>query len=80
VKGVCASCRKQKYEVHGRDSALIPSMKILMCKTCIRKGHEPRHLIILAARSGKVRQATPFITGHLYDGEAIVASDILKSN
>lgn len=78
MKGVCASCRKQKYEVHGRDSALIPTMKILMCKTCIRKGHEPRHIIILAARSGRVRAATPYITGHLYDGDPIVASDILK--
>ena len=78
MKGVCASCRKPKYEVHGRDSALVPAIKILMCKTCIRRGYEPRHIIILAARSGKVRQATPFIVGHLYEGEAIVASDILK--
>jgi hypothetical protein len=78
VKGVCASCRKQKYEVHGRDSALIPTMKILMCKTCIRKGHEPRHIIILAARSGRLAQASKYITGHLYDGEAIIASDVLR--
>lgn len=78
MKGVCASCRKPKYEVHGRDSALIPTMKILMCKTCIRKGHEPRHIIILAARSGRVKDATPYITGHRYDGDPIVASDILK--
>jgi hypothetical protein len=79
VKGVCASCRKQKYEVHGRDSALVPAIKLLMCKTCIRKGFEPRHIIILAARSGKVRAASPFITGHLYEGDPIKAADILRS-
>jgi len=53
-------------------------MKILMCKTCIRKGHEPRHIIILAARSGRLAQASKYITGHLYDGEAIIASDVLR--
>ena len=78
MRGICASCRKQKYEVHGRDSALIPSIKLLMCKTCIRKGYEPRHTVILAARSGKMREATPFIVNHLYEGDPIVASDILK--
>jgi len=80
VKGICSSCRKQKYEVHARDSALIPSIKIVMCKTCIRKGHEPRHIIILAARSGSMAKATPFIVGHKYDGDPINASDILRSN
>lgn len=80
MKGVCSSCRKPRYEVHGRDSQLIPSIKVLMCKTCIRKGYEPRHIIILAARSGKIAAAKPFIVGNLYEGEPIHASDILKSN
>jgi hypothetical protein len=46
----------------------------------MRKGYEPRHVIILAARSGKLKQAADFIIGHKYEGDPIHASDILLSN
>lgn len=78
MKGVCSSCRKQKYEVHARKSALFPNIDVIMCNTCIRKGYEPRHLIIIAARSGQLVNATPFIVNNLYDGDKINAEDILK--
>jgi hypothetical protein len=80
VKGICSSCRKQRYEVHAAKSVLIPSINLLMCKTCINKGFEPRHIIILAARSGKIRECRPFIVESKYEGEPIHASDILKSD
>jgi len=76
VKGVCASCRKPKYEVHGKASELIPTMNVLMCKTCINKGYEPRHIVILAARSG-ISEAKIYIVNNLYIGEKIPAEDIL---
>jgi hypothetical protein len=78
VKGICSSCKRQKYEVHAKKSALFPNMDLLMCNTCIKKGYEPRHLIIIAARSGNLRAATPFIVSALYDGDKIHAEDILK--
>jgi hypothetical protein len=80
VKGVCSSCKRQKYEVHGYDSVLVPGMKLLMCKTCMNKGFEPRHLIILAARSGGLKAASPYIVNNRYIGDKILAQDILKSN
>lgn len=78
MKGICACCKKQKYEVHAKKSALFPTMDLLMCNSCIRKGYEPRHLIIIAARSGQLTSATPFIINHLYEGDKIHAEDILK--
>jgi hypothetical protein len=80
MKGTCQSCRLPKYEVHAKTSELLPEMKLLMCKTCIRKGFEPRHIIILAARSGKLRVAAPYIIDHKYEGDPIPASDVLLSN
>lgn len=79
MRGVCASCRKQKYEVHPHKSSLITQIDLLMCRTCIRKGFEPRYIIVLAARSGMLREASHFIVNDLYIGDRIDAKAILVS-
>lgn len=79
MKGVCASCRKQKYEVHKHKSVLI-GMDLLMCRMCIRKGLEPRHVIIMAARTGRIKEAAHFIINDLYIGDTIDAKSILVSD
>jgi hypothetical protein len=78
MKGVCSSCRKQKYEVHASKSTIVPNIDLLMCNMCIKKGYEPRHIIILAARSGKLALVTPFIIEQRYVGDKIHAADILR--
>lgn len=80
MKGTCASCRKMKYEVHGKKSELLPQINLLMCRRCIGKGYEPRHIIIAAARARGVAVASRFIVEGLYEGDPILASDIVKSN
>ena len=80
IKGICQSCKKHKYEVHGSKSDLIQDVDLIMCKTCMNKGYEPRHIIVLAARSGGIVKAKPFLVENRYLGDRILASEILRSD
>jgi hypothetical protein len=75
---LCQSCREQKLTLRKVRSALIKSMDILMCMTCIDKKYEPRYLIILSIRSIGLSDSTKkIIHERRYLGEEISAADIL---
>lgn len=75
---LCQSCLQQKMTLRKVKSALIESMDILLCATCIDKKYEPRYLIILSIRSSGVSDnIKKIINERRYLGSDILASDIL---
>lgn len=74
----CQSCGKQKNDIVGSKSALIPAMNVIVCQACRSKGFEPRHIVILAALGGHNEQRTKrYIAEKRYYGDEIRASEIL---
>lgn len=71
----CQSCKKQKSNLRAVASAIIPQVDIIICGECVKKGWEPRHIIILGARRGvDVRN---WIVGHKYHGAELLAEEII---
>ena len=69
---VCNSCSEPKFKLESRKSK-VTGMDILICKTCIDNGYEPRQLLIIAYHSGDAmrKKATRFIRNQLYVGDII---------
>ena len=72
---LCQSCRIQKSRLHAVESVLIPGMSLVLCTDCRNKGFEPRHVIIIAAASG--RNAKRHIVERLYCGDDLTAQEVI---
>ena len=75
---LCNSCDLPKASLEKRKSR-ITGMDILICATCIEKGYEPRHLLIIGYHSSEPirRKAINLIKNHLYVGETIALTEVL---
>ncbi len=75
---VCHSCDQPKFSLEPRKSK-VTGMDILICKTCIEKGFEPRHLLIIAYGGSDLmrKKATKFIKDNLYVGDKIALTEVL---
>ncbi len=79
----CQACDNPKAQLERVDSRFMPGAELNLCSTCKNKKHEPRFVLVLAARAytgkglnlpDKLKSA---IRLHLYSGVEITASDIL---
>lgn len=73
----CQVCGKPKQTVHPKKSALMVGHTFLICDACKEKKYEPRHLIILVARSKGPATVREHLLKRLYVGEEINATDIV---
>lgn len=75
---ICHSCDQPKFSLEPRKSK-VTGMDILICRTCIEKGFEPRHLLIIAygGTDQMRKKATKFIKDGLYIGDAIALTEVL---
>jgi hypothetical protein len=75
---VCNSCSEPKHNLESRKSK-VTNMDILICRTCIDNGYEPRQLLIIAYHSGEVmrKKATRYIRNRLYVGNIIALNEVL---
>ncbi len=70
---VCDSCDKPKNSLRMVRSALIDSMKLFLCESCMEKGYEPRFVILVHMASfGNNDDNAHYITDKKYVGEEIV--------
>lgn len=73
----CQICDKSKAKVSAVKSKLLPTTW-LACDECKSAGREPRHAIIIAARSKDGHDLIrPYIKKHLYCGDDILATDLM---
>lgn len=72
----CSCCKKAKNQLHPVKSDLMDGINLFLCSTCKTEGHEPRHLIILTARSGDGDSARTYIVDDRYCGEKLLAAEI----
>ena len=74
----CSCCGETKYSLENRKSK-VTGMAIFICRTCISKGYEPRHILIIGYQSGgEIRnKAIKFIENRLYFGETIALTEVL---
>lgn len=72
----CASCGLSKAEVQPTRSAIMPMVQLLICNSCKEQKFEPRHLIILVARSKGADTVRDYIVKRRYAGAEITAHDI----
>lgn len=54
----------------------MPGVDLILCNECLEEKREPRWIIILAGRGGKIQEIRPFLKNHRYLGETITAADI----
>ena len=75
---MCHSCDLPKASLEKRKSK-ITGMDILICATCIERGYEPRHLLIIGYHSSEAirKRAISFIKNHSYVGETIALTEVL---
>lgn len=75
---LCNSCDLPKAALEKRKSR-ITGMDIFICATCIEKGYEPRHLLIIGYTSPEPirKRAEALIKKHLYVGETIALTEVL---
>lgn len=75
---ICNSCSEPKHSLEPRKSK-VTGINILICRTCIDRGYEPRQLLIIACQSSeKMRNlAKKYIKNRLYVGEIIALTEIL---
>lgn len=75
---ICNSCGKQKHSLEPRRSK-VTGMDIMICRTCIDAGFEPRQLLIIAYHSGDQmrKKAKRYIKERLYVGEIITLNEVL---
>jgi hypothetical protein len=75
---MCNSCDQPKASLERRKSK-ITNMDILICTTCVDKGYEPRHLLIIGYHSSDPirKRAINLIKSHLYIGETIALTEVL---
>lgn len=74
---LCGSCEQPKSKLYPYKSKLVGA-QLFMCKSCLASKYEPRWTIIMAARTYGATSVQKYIKGHLYVGEPIKASEIIK--
>lgn len=74
----CSVCSAQRANLVVKNSKLMPSMKLYLCSSCLQEGKEPRYLVILVGRSKGTEVVSKYIKGRKYDGEEILASELVK--
>lgn len=73
---ICSVCKKNKHTVTTKKSALMPGVDLILCNECLDEKREPRWTIVLAGRSGKIKEIRPFLRHHRYVGDKITAAEI----
>lgn len=73
---ICSVCKKNKNNLMTKKSVLMPGVDLILCGECSDKKREPRYLIVLAGRSGKIDLIKPFLKNSRYCGEKISAAEI----
>lgn len=75
---ICNSCDQQKASLE-RKRSKITGMEIMICATCVERGFEPRHLLIIGYHSSEPirKKAITLIKNHLYVGETIALTEVL---
>lgn len=68
-------CKQQRSNLSAKPSSLIGSMKVIMCNSCKRSNHEPRHIIVIAAKSGI--DVGKHVKEHQYCGRSLEAVEVL---
>lgn len=77
----CASCNELKANLTHRESLAIKGVRYMTCDSCIEKNLEPRHILILAMKSGHgIDIAGKIIEERRYIGPELVASEVIKSD
>lgn len=71
----CQCCGGDRARLHGVESAMVKGNKLLLCTDCKREGHEPRHLLIIGAHSGK--QVRDYIKHNRYCGQQLAANEVM---
>lgn len=71
---ICQCCKQTKARVDARASELIRSMHVIMCPGCNRAGHEPRHMVVLAAKSRV--DVSDYIKSRRYCGRTLEAIEV----
>ena len=74
----CYSCNKLKNELHPKKSDILSSVTVLMCKSCIDAGYEPRWVIVLGGRSLGPVSVRKYVSKHLYVGKEITGQELLS--
>lgn len=72
---VCQCCKQSKAKISARKSELISSMNVIMCAACDRAGHEPRHIIVLAAKSHV--SVADHVKSRRYCGKSLEAVEVV---
>lgn len=74
----CSICKQPKNELTPKKSKLLPNVDLLVCKSCVTLGYEPRHLVIIVGRSSGTEAVKKYIDKKLYPGDDITASELLS--
>lgn len=72
----CVCCKKPKLTLKPVQSPLIKSMQLLMCETCLQAKHQPRHVLIITARSKGLDLIREYIVKVRYCGAKIAADEV----
>lgn len=73
----CVCCGKQRQSIEPVKSRLLPSVTLLMCNECREAKYEPRHIVVITARSKGIETVREFINKRLYCGQDITAEEII---
>lgn len=74
---LCSCCGKQKKNLRAVKSLAVPTMRFYACSSCREANLEPRHLLVLAQRSGVPGEAARLIREGLYIGNTILAEEVV---
>lgn len=72
---ICQCCKQSKAKVSARRSELIGSMNVIMCAACDRAEHEPRHIVVLAAKSHV--NVADYVKSRRYCGKSLEAVEVV---
>lgn len=71
----CQCCKQQRAKLEAKQSRLVESMNFICCSLCRKAEHEPRYILVLAAKSGK--NVSEHVKNHKYCGKSLEAVEIL---
>lgn len=74
---ICSVCKKDRHEVHARNSRLMPTTKLILCNECLEKKREPRYIIILHGRANGFDSIKRYIKERRYVGEEISTHELV---
>jgi hypothetical protein len=71
------SCDKVRNELTIKRSALFDTMTLILCKSCVQRGLEPRFAVVLAAREQGIERVKFWIANGKYIGAKITADELI---